>query len=576
MSTDLTSSLPAGDVVDRMDDPDWWRQAAVYQIYPRSFADANGDGIGDLKGITSKVPYLSELGVDAVWLSPFYPSALADGGYDVDDYRDVDPKIGTLEEFDEMTAALKAAGIKLIVDIVPNHSSDRHEWFKQALAAPKGSPERDRYIFRDGLGDNGELPPSDWESVFGGPTWERITEPDGTPGQWYFHIFAKEQPDFNWDNPEVRDDFLKTLKFWSDRGVDGFRIDVAHALTKNLEGALPTKADLDARSSGGDGFLDGSHPYWDRDEVHEIYAEWRKLFNEYNPPRTAVAEAWVHSDRRARYASPEGLGQAFNFDLLMAAFDAAEFKSVITKNLAESQTSGASSTWVFSNHDVVRHATRYGLAAGAPGNDGEIMGGQAGKKWLLDGGRQEDVDVELGLRRARAATLLLLALPGSSYLYQGEELGLAEVGGEISDAERQDPSFFRNPGVDIGRDGCRVPLPWETSGSSFGFGAGGAHLPQPEWFADYAVSTQDGAAGSTLELYRAALRLRRELQSGESLEWIETGRDDVLAFRRPNGWVSITNFGGDDVELPDGDVLVASAELDGRVLPGATTAWLKQ
>ncbi|OFI37408.1 alpha-amylase [Arthrobacter sp. SW1] len=559
---------------DRMTDPNWWRQAAVYQIYPRSFADSNGDGIGNLKGITAKVPYLKSLGVDAVWLSPFYPSALADGGYDVDDYRDVDPKIGTLEDFDEMAAALHEAGMKVIVDIVPNHSSDRHEWFKEALASPKGSPARDRYIFRDGLGENGELPPSDWESVFGGPTWERITEPDGTPGQWYFHIFAKEQPDFNWDNPEVREDFLKTLRFWSDRGVDGFRIDVAHGMTKNLEGTLPTRADLEARASEGDGFVDGSHPYWDRDEVHAIYAEWRKLFNEYNPPRTAVAEAWVHQTRRARYASPEGLGQAFNFDLLQADFDATQFHTIITKNLAEAAASGASSTWVFSNHDVVRHATRYGLPVAEPSSDAEIMAGQAGKKWLLEGGKQEDVDIELGLRRARAASLLMFALPGSAYLYQGEELGLQEVGNEITDAERQDPSFFRNKGKEIGRDGCRVPLPWTAEGPSFGFGDGPAHLPQPAWFADFAVDVQDGDESSTLELYRKALKLRRELQSGEELEWIPNADPQVLHFRRPNGWESVTNFGTDAVELPEGTVVVSSSALEDGKLPGATTAWL--
>ncbi|MEE2568022.1 glycoside hydrolase family 13 protein [Pseudarthrobacter sp. J64] len=572
MSTTATQASPSDSNLST--DPNWWRQAAVYQIYPRSFADSNGDGIGNLKGITAKVPYLKTLGVDAVWLSPFYPSALADGGYDVDDYRNVDPKIGTLEDFDEMAGALHGAGIKLIVDIVPNHSSNRHEWFQEALASPRGSAARDRYIFRDGLGENGELPPSDWDSVFGGPAWERITEPDGTPGQWYMHIFAKEQPDFNWDNPEVREDFLTTLRFWSDRGVDGFRIDVAHALTKNLEGTLPTKADLEARSHGTDGFVDGSHPFWDRDEVHEIYAEWRKVFNEYNPPRTAVAEAWVHADRRARYASPEGLGQAFNFDLLQADFDPTQFRRIITKNLAEAAASGASSTWVFSNHDVVRHATRYGLPAAAEAEGGELMAGKAGKQWLLDGGRQEDVNVELGLRRARAATLLMLALPGSAYLYQGEELGLQEVGSEIPDSARQDPAFFRNKGVDVGRDGCRVPLPWKTGGTSFGFGDGGAHLPQPEWFSKYAVEAQDGVEGSTLELYRAALKLRRRLQTDETLEWLETGNPDVVHFRRPGGWHTVTNFGTGPVALPEGSVVVSSSALEDGKLPGATTAWL--
>ncbi|QCO99463.1 glycoside hydrolase family 13 protein [Arthrobacter sp. 24S4-2] len=551
-------------------DPNWWRQASVYQIYPRSFSDSNGDGLGDIKGITAKVPYLKELGIDAVWLSPFYPSALADGGYDVDDYRNVDPKLGTLEDFAEMSAALHAAGIKLIADIVPNHSSNRHEWFKEALAAPKGSAARERYIFRDGLGKNGELPPSDWDSVFGGPAWERITEPDGTPGQWYLHIFAKEQPDLNWSNREIRDDFLKTLRFWSDRGVDGFRVDVAHALTKDLTEPLISKVELTEANTGTDGFPDGSHPFWDRDEVHEIYAEWREVFNEYNPPRTAVAEAWVHATRRARYASPQGLGQAFNFDLLQADFNAEEFQEIITRNLAEATATGASSTWVFSNHDVVRHATRYGLPMGG----GVHAKGQDGKGWLLAGAPAEELNVELGLRRARAASLLMLALPGSAYLYQGEELGLQEVG-EIPDADRQDPSFFRNKGVEIGRDGCRVPLPWASEGTSFGFGAGDAHLPQPEWFSRYAVDAQDGVEGSTLELYRKALKLRRELQTAEELEWVETGNPNVLQFSRHGGWQSVTNFGAEPVELPAGEVLLSSAPLEAGKLPANATAWLR-
>lgn len=504
------------------DDTDWWRQASVYQIYPRSFADGNGDGIGDLRGIISRVPYLQNLGIDAVWLSPFYPSALADGGYDVDDYRDVDPKIGTLEEFDEMVAALHGVGIRLIVDVVPNHSSDRHEWFVEALAASKGSNARERYIFRDGTGENGELPPADWTSIFGGPAWTRV--PDG---QWYLHSFATEQPDFNWKHPEVRKDFLHTLRFWSDRGVDGFRIDVAHGLAKDLGEALPSKAELSAMPK------DGTHPLWDRDEVHEIYAEWRSVFNEYTPARTAVAEAWVETpERRAKYASPTGLGQAFNFDLMDADFSAAQFRDIVSDNLAQSAVTGSSTTWVFSNHDGIRHATRYGLPprAGRPGKQGA--------DWVLAGGPEDGIDRALGLRRARAATLFELALPGSAYLYQGEELGLHEVA-EIPDDQRQDPAFWRTTADDrghdgLGRDGCRVPLPWTRSGSSFGFGTGTAHLPQPAWFADFSVEAEDGAEGSTLELYRKALRLRTELQSAEKLTWDEDLCGiDVLAFERP-------------------------------------------
>ncbi|PYY36221.1 alpha-amylase [Curtobacterium sp. MCJR17_055] len=545
-------------------DETWWRQASVYQIYPRSFADADGDGIGDLRGVTDRVPYLASLGVEAVWLSPFYPSALADGGYDVDDYRDVDPRLGTLDDFDDMVAALHGAGIRVIVDVVPNHTSDRHEWFREALASPKGSPARARYVFRDGSGPSGADAPADWVSIFGGPAWTPVGD-----GQWYLHSFAKEQPDLDWTNREVRDDFLRTLRFWSDRGVDGFRIDVAHGLAKDLPaGDLPTWAEVTAMPK------DGTHPLWDRDEVHEIYAEWRRVFEEYTPARTAVAEAWVPADRRARYASAEGLGQAFNFDLLEADFDAGQFRSVIEFNLGLAEQSGSSTTWVFSNHDVVRHATRYALpprsgdAAHAPSTD------KQGSGWLLAGGSQDDLDRGLGLRRARAATLLELALPGSAYLYQGEELGLHEVG-DVPDADRQDPAYFRNPGVDVGRDGCRVPIPWTRTGESFGFGPGGAHLPQPAWFAESSVEAEDADPDSTLNLYRAALRLRRELQAAEHLEWVETGRDDVLAFRRPNGWTSVTVFGEEPFRLPEGELLLASAPLTDGVLAGVGTAWLR-
>ncbi|HIX00912.1 MAG TPA: glycoside hydrolase family 13 protein [Candidatus Nesterenkonia stercoripullorum] len=547
-------------------DPNWWRQAAVYQIYPRSFSDADGNGVGDLRGIISRVPYLQDLGIDAVWISPFYPSALADGGYDVDDYRDIDPRIGTLADFDQLVETLHAAGIRLIVDIVPNHTSDRHEWFREALRSPRGSAARDRYIFRDGGGENGEQPPSDWVSIFGGGAWSRITEPDGSPGQWYLHHFAPEQPDLNWDNREVREDFLYTLRFWSDRGVDGFRVDVAHGLAKDLPEDLHSQAELDALPK------DGSHPTWDRDDVHEIYREWRQVFDEYDPPRIAVAEAWVESDRRPLYASAEGLGQAFNFDLLEADFDASQFREIVSFNLDLAKTSGSSTTWVLSNHDVVRHATRYGLTESDPEEE------KAGTNWLLAGGPQAQLDAEGGLRRARAATLFELALPGSAYLYQGEELGLHEVA-EIPEDQRQDPTFFRNPGVSVGRDGCRVPLPWSAQGPSFGFGDGAAHLPQPEWFRDFSVETEQTDPESTLNLYREALRLRAQLHSGESLTWLETGDPDVLAFTRPNGWTCVTTFGTGSFDLATlgaaGSVLLSSRPVEQNVLPGESTAWIR-
>jgi alpha-glucosidase len=540
---------------------DWWRRAVVYQIYPRSFADSGGDGLGDLGGIISRIPYLASLGIDAVWLSPFYPSALADGGYDVDDYRDVDPQLGTLTDFDEMTARLHGCGIKVIVDIVPNHTSNRHAWFTEALAAPKGSPARDRYIFRDGRGPDGAQPPSDWPSMFGDPAWTRVPG-----GQWYLHLFAAEQPDLNWANREVRDDFLATLRFWSDRGADGFRVDVAHGLAKNLSEPLEP---LPAQQNPGDGPVpDGTHPLWDRDEVHNIYAEWRQVFNQYDPPRAGVAEAWVHPSRRPRYASPSGLGQAFNFDLLEADWTCGELLRVITDNLADAQRHGASTTWVLSNHDVIRHATRYAL----PALD-HLSSIETGRAWLLSGGISPELDRGLGTRRARAATLLMLALPGSAYLYQGEELGLHEVA-DIPDDRREDPVFRRSGGAEKGRDGCRVPLPWTADGPSFGFSTGAAHLPQPAWFGPLSVEPQEHDPASTLTLYRQALSWRGKLQAAESLEWMPGTNGQVLHFRRPGGWQCVTNFGPRAVPLPHGTVVLASSPVEEGLLPADTTAWI--
>jgi len=549
MPATATTSV-RGQVRDR----DWWRQAVVYQVYPRSFADSDGDGLGDLRGVTEHADHLASLGVDAVWLSPFYPSALADGGYDVDDYRDVDPRLGTLEDFDEMVATLAGHGIVVIVDIVPNHTSDRHAWFGEALRAGPGSPERARYLFRDGQGPDGDLPPNDWESVFGGSAWQRVED-----GQWYLHLFAPEQPDLDWTNPEVREDFQRTLRFWGDRGVAGFRVDVAHSLVKDMtEPYLATDALPDE-------FLDhGRHPFWDRDDVHEVYAGWRRVFEEYDPPLMAVAEAWVATERRARYASPEGLGQAFNFDLLESTWDATSFRQLIAANLDLAAESGTSSTWVLSNHDVVRHPSRYGLPQG--------LRGEVCDPWLLSGGAEPRLDRELGLRRARAATMLSLALPGSAYLYQGEELGLHEVA-DLPDEVLQDPTWFRSGHALKGRDGCRVPLPWTLDGSSFGFGADGAHLPQPAWFGELAVEAQETDPDSTLTLYRAALGLRRELQGPEELTWHRPD-GDVVHFERPGGWHSVTNFGPLPVELPDGSVLLSSAPLEDGLLPPDATAWL--
>ena len=541
-----------------VDPVNWWRQAVVYQVYPRSFADSDGDGLGDIPGITRRLDHLARLGVDALWLSPFYPSALADGGYDVDDYRDVDPRLGTLDDFDAMVAGAHERGIKVMVDIVPNHSSDRHAWFQEALASPPGSSARDRYIFRDGKGPDGAEPPSDWLSHFGGRAWTRV--PDG---QWYLHLFAREQPDWNWDNPEVREDFLTTLRFWSDRGVDGFRIDVAHALAKDLSEPL--------RDLGGihpdpvtELPLDGSHPLYDRNEVHEIYREWRTVFDQYDPPRTAVGEAVVTASRRVLYARPDELGQAFDFEFIRATWSIEQIRTIIDTGVRHAGAAGAPATWVLSNHDVVRHASRFALPADVDLN-----------AWLLSNGTDPAPDTALGQARARAATLLMLSLPGSIYLYQGEELGLPEVA-ELPADVLQDPIWERTGHERKGRDGCRVPLPWTSDGASFGFGPGGSWLPQPAWFAAFAVAAQDGVPGSTLEMYRAALACRRGLGGDESLTWVASGHAEVLHLRRSTGWDCVTNFGVAAVAMPAGEVLLASGPLaaDGS-LPPDTTVWLK-
>ncbi len=450
-SQPLTSPAPAEDPTSTP----WWRDAVIYQVYPRSYADADGDGIGDLPGITSRIPYLRDLGVDAIWVSPFYTSPQADAGYDVADYTDIDPVFGTLADADTFIATAHEAGIKVVVDLVPNHSSDEHAWFRAALAAGPGSPERDMYMFRDGKGPDGDEAPTDWRSVFGGPAWTRVTEPDGTPGQWYLHLFDVKQPDLNWSNPKVHEAFHDILRFWLDRGVDGFRVDVAHGLVK--EEGLPDWASehkvLDHNADAGG----RRPPMWDQDGVHAVYQEWRAILDSYPGDRMMVAEAWVEpAERRALYVRPDEFQQAFNFGYLEAPWRAIDQRKVIEDSLAADRVVGATTTWVLSNHDVLRHATRLALPVGEPRPNGI-------------GADDPQPDAELGLRRARAATLLMLSLPGSAYLYQGEELGLPEHT-SLPDELRQDPTYLRTDHEVLGRDGCRVPVPWTAEGSSLGFG----------------------------------------------------------------------------------------------------------
>lgn len=537
---------------------EWWRSAVIYQIYPRSFADASGDGIGDLPGITSRLESLKELGIDAIWLSPFMTSPQKDAGYDVADYRDVDPIFGTLADFDTMLAEAHARGIRVIVDLVPNHSSDQHAWFQAALKAAPGSPERARYVFRDGRGENGELPPNNWESVFGGGMWERITEPDGTPGQWYLHIFDPTQPDFDWTNEEVKEEFRSILRFWLDRGVDGFRVDVAHGMAK--QAGLPDYAPVpDADSMGGG---EENVPYWGQDEVHDIYRDWHQVLAEYDGDRALCGEAWLPTLKKtALWVRPDEMHQTFNFPYLMTPWDAEALGSVIRESLEEFGKVGAPSTWVLSNHDVVRHATRLALTAENP--QGEGIGPLTPNK----------PDTAIGLARGRAATTLMLSLPGSSYLYQGEELGLPEAT-EIPDEFRQDPTWFRTDGKRYGRDGCRVPLPWEADAPAFGFNDTGASwLPQPDEWAAYARSTEENDPTSTLALYKQLLRLRREHDLGSgTLVWEDLGADAV-AFRRGGIHVA-ANLGTAPIELPaNAKFVVRSRPFEGTALPVDSAAW---
>ncbi|MFR9775353.1 glycoside hydrolase family 13 protein [Micromonospora sp. MS34] len=528
----------------------WWRDAVIYQVYLRSFADSDGDGVGDLPGLTARLDHLSRLGVDGIWLNPCYPSPGADHGYDVADYTTIDVRYGGMPAFEKFLAAAHKRGLKVLMDVVPNHCSVDHAWFAEALAAPAGSPARERFHFRDGTGPGGSLPPNNWTSVFGGPAWTRVAD-----GQWYLHSFDSSQPDFNWDHPDVAKHFEEVLRLWFDRGVDGFRIDVAHMLFKHPE--LPDWPDL----SHYNGYQQN------RPEVHEIYRRWRALADSYGRDLTLIGEIWVPTvEDLAAFLRPDELPQAFYFDLLVTGWDASAFADSITRGLQQITATGAVITWTLANHDVHRAVTRYGLTAVDPTavrNPARLRG---------------PVDNDLGEARARAALLLLLGLPGSVYLYQGEELGLPEVQ-DLPDDLRQDPTWFRSGFTEHGRDGCRVPLPWQAELPAFGFSqTGQAWLPQPESFARYAAQTQWDTPGSTLRLHVEALRVRRELgkrRNGE-LSWLDaSGRDDVLAYRH-GALTCVTVFGDEPFRPPAawGRAVCASAPLVDGAVPGSATMWL--
>ncbi len=538
---------------------EWWRDAVVYQVYPRSFADADGDGDGegDLRGVVARLDHLVALGVDALWLNPFYPSPGVDGGYDIADHCDVDPRYGTLADLDALVTAAHARGLKVIVDVVPNHVSDAHPWFRAALAAGPGSAERARFHFRAGRDSGGAEPPNNWTSVFGGPSWTRVTEPDGTPGEWYYHLFAPEQPDLNWENPEVLIEFERVLRFWLDRGVDGFRIDVADALIKDT--AFPD-------TPGGWPVIpkDASSP------VHEIYRALRRVLDEYPGDRMAVVETGAPDDVVALFLRPDEMHLAFNLRFAKAAWGAGEFRDAIASSLAANAAVGAPVTWVLDNHDNPRSVTRFGAGVRLEGHYAPTAAG----------GDDGAVDLARGLRRARAAALLMLVLPGAAFVYQGQELGLPNVD-DLPDEALQDPVFHRSGGTERGRDGCRVPLPWSGEAPPFGFAPDGVApwLPQPSAWRDLTVAAQEEDPSSTLWLFRRALALRRSEPSMRrgTVTWLEPASpgEDALRLRREadggRPLVVVTNFGTGPVPLPVGEVLLASAPLEGE-LPGEATA----
>lgn len=465
-------------------DRPWWKDAVVYQIYPRSFCDSNGDGVGDLEGIRSHLDHLAWLGIDAIWLSPFFTSPMADYGYDVADYCDVDPLFGTLADFDRLVAEAHRLGIRVLIDWVPNHSSDQHPWFVDSVSGP-GSAKRDWYYWRNGAGPG--LPPNNWTAAFlGGPAWTW----DPRSRQWYLHTFLPQQPELNWGNPEVVEAMQDTLRFWLDRGVDGFRIDVVHSLGKDP--ALP-----DADFSKGRQDIEIT----DRWTTHPILRDLRTLLDSYPGDRMMVGEVYIMSTAKVAefYGRNDELHLAFNFPPLYAPWEAPAWTKRITRVEEEMGPRDAWPTWVLSNHDNPRQRTRYG-------------------------GRED---------RARAAAVLLLGLRGTPFLYAGEELGLedAVVKGEA----------VRDP---AGRDGCRAPLPW-TADPGHGW-LSDPWLPWPPEPSVRSVAAEREDQGSVLHLYRRLLAARRDseaLRSG-SLRLLD-GPEGVLAWSRDAGddhRVVVVNF----------------------------------
>ncbi len=531
-----------------------WRNAVIYQVYPKSFVDTNGDGIGDIEGLIKGLPYLSSLGVDTLWVTPFFASPMHDGGYDVRDYRDVDPMFGTLEDAERFVRAGHDHGLRIVLDLVANHCSNEHPWFQMALASPDGSPERDRFYFLNGRGEGGDLPPTDWISAFGGPAWTRTLNADGSPGQWYLHLFDSTQPDLNWKNPQVQAEFDDVLRFWFDRGVDGFRLDAIPAIGK----------DDDFRDVGfesHDRFLPelwGPTPFWDADGVHDVLKRWRRVGQEYSPERFFVGEVIVGStESLAKYIRHDELQSVFSIELAKLPWDARQFQSTIIDILDSLPLGDSWLTWTLASHDETRTVTRF-----APQVE---VGGVITR------------DFEVGRQRSRAAYLLVLSLPGAACLYQGEEMGLAQVE-HIPDELMQDPIYLRTGDQSLSRDGCRVPLPWTTTGPSLGFSSvGHSWLPVPPEWSALSVESQLDDEGSFVQLISSALRVRPLVTSRLSpvVSWDDSS-PGVVILQRGEGFRCVVNFSGEPWRIDDRDqVIVASGPLGSdRTLAPNQAVWL--
>ena len=442
----------------------WWKGAVIYQVYPRSFQDSDGDGIGDLAGIEQRLDYLVDLGVDAVWLSPIFPSPMADFGYDISDHRGVDPRFGTLGDLDRLVAAAHARGLRLILDYVPNHTSDQHPWFKDSRAA-RDAPRRDWYIWADPAPGGG--PPNNWLSNFGGSAWAW----DASTGQYYLHAFLKDQPDLNWRNPAVQAAMLDVLRFWLDRGIDGFRIDVLWHLIK-AEGLPDNPPNPDWTPLMGDEHRLLQRHSADQDAVHPLAARMRRLTDSYPGERILIGEVYLPIDRLVRYYGDHGAPEMhlpFNFHLIACPWTADAVRALVAEYEA-ALPPGAWPNWVLGNHDRPRIAARIGQA------------------------------------QARVAAMLLLTLRGTPTLYYGDELGIGAVA--IPPQAVRDPWELNEPGLGLGRDPVRTPMAWSRAAGG-GFSRGEPWLPlHPDWPARN-VEAELEAPQSLLRLYRRLLALRR-------------------------------------------------------------------